>query len=188
MNLYLQRSIHLAIPLTAALLTVGILTSEPSSYEANWPNWRGPDHRGVAATGAPLRWSETGNVKWKAAIPGKGHSTPVIWGEKLFLTTAVPVESPNDPAVLTSARIVAHKYQQRLPQPHQFKASPTAADERLYLASEAGDVIVLKMGKTYEVLATNKMPGQTFIASPVVAGGDLYLRSQDTLYCIRESN
>ena len=49
-------------------------------------------------------------------------------------------------------------------------------------------MIVVKMGKTFEVLATNKMPDQTFIASPVVVGGDLYLRSQDTLYCIRETN
>lgn len=440
MNAHPVRYLHLLTASTLLALTAAAITAEPSNNEANWPNWRGPDHRGVAATSAPLHWSKTENVKWKAAIPGKGHSTPVIWGDKLFLTTAVPVESPNDPAVLTSARIVPHKFtvicldrntgkvlwervattqtphegfhntygsfasnapitdgeflyayfgsrglyvydlagnlawkkdfglkmqkrrgfgegaapvlhgntmvivfdqeadsfilaidkrngkelwrksrdevstwsqplvvehqgreqviangdnrvrsydlktgeliwecaglgtnaipvpvqfedmvivmtghrepnllairlggkgditgseyvvwtndrgnsysaspvlhdgmfyvltdrgmvsnfdartgakhyhQQRLPEPYQFKASPTAADGRLYLASEVGDVIVVKMGKTYEVLATNKMPDQTFIASPVVVGGDLYLRSQDTLYCIRESN
>lgn len=440
MNDHPVRYLHLLIACTLLVITAATIGAEPSNYAANWPNWRGPGHRGVAATAAPLHWSKTQNVKWKAAIPGKGHSTPVIWGEKLFLTTAVPVESPNDPAVLTGARIVPHKFtvicfdrntgkvlwervattqtphegfhdtygsfasnapitdgehvyayfgsrglyvydlegnlawkkdfgvkmqmrrgfgegaapvlhgntivivfdqeagsfilaidkrngkelwrksrdevstwaqplvvehqgreqviangdnrvrsydlktgeliwecaglgtnaipvpvqfedmvivmtghrepnlltirlggkgditgsefvvwtndrgnsysaspvlqdgmlyvltdrgmlsnfdartgakhyhQQRLPQPYQFKASPTAADGKLYLASEAGDVIVVNMGKTFEVLATNKMPDQTFIASPVVVGGDLYLRSQDTLYCIRESN
>jgi len=77
-------------------------------------------------------------------------------------------------------------HQQRLPGIYSFKASPVAADGRLYLASEEGDVIVLKLGKSYEVLAVNKMGEETFIASPVVSGPDLFLRSQDELFCIRE--
>jgi outer membrane protein assembly factor BamB len=44
----------------------------------------------MAAGDVPLRWSETENMLWKAPIPGKGHSTPVIWGDRMFLTTAVP--------------------------------------------------------------------------------------------------
>ncbi len=45
---------------------------------------------------------------------------------------------------------------------------------------------MVKMGEKYEVLATNTMPDQMFISSPAVAEGSLYLRSQNTLYCIRE--
>ena len=65
--------------------------------EDYWPNWRGPNSDGVAVSGnPPIEWSETKNVKWKVPIPGSGDSTPVVWGDKIFVTTAVPesAESP----------------------------------------------------------------------------------------------
>lgn len=53
----------------------------------NWPNWRGPHADGVAAgTNYPLTWSQRDNVLWKVALPGKGASTPIVWGDKIFLT------------------------------------------------------------------------------------------------------
>jgi len=56
-----------------------------------WAQWRGPLATGVAPyADPPVRWSESENVRWKSAIPGKGHSSPVLWGERVFLTTAVP--------------------------------------------------------------------------------------------------
>ena len=65
----------------------------PSNDETNWPQWRGPLSTGEALTGnPPIEWSETKNVKWKIEIPGKGHSTPIIWEDKIFLTTAVETE------------------------------------------------------------------------------------------------
>jgi outer membrane protein assembly factor BamB len=60
---------------------------------AEWPAWRGPNYNGVAKTGAPVEFSVTKNLAWKAEIPGRGHSSPVLWGDKVFLTTAVPVEA-----------------------------------------------------------------------------------------------
>jgi len=74
--------------------------------------------------------------------------------------------------------------QERLPEVYSFKASPVAANGKLYLATEQGDVVVLKLGKTYEVLTTNKMGDEMFVSSPVIVGGDLFLRSQDELFCI----
>lgn len=63
-----------------------------------WGHWRGPAQTGVAAGAAPVRWSDTSNIAWKVDIPGRGHSSPVIWGDRVFLTTAVPtgrkVEAP----------------------------------------------------------------------------------------------
>jgi outer membrane protein assembly factor BamB len=56
----------------------------------------------------------------------------------------------------------------------------------LYLATEDGDVVVLKLGEKFEVLATNTLTDQAFIASPVIADGEIYLRGQNTLFCIRE--
>jgi len=55
-----------------------------------WPWWRGPEFNGVARGDAPLTWSDKDHIAWKVPVPGRGHSSPVIWGDRLFLTTAVP--------------------------------------------------------------------------------------------------
>jgi outer membrane protein assembly factor BamB len=79
-----------------------------------------------------------------------------------------------------------HYQQTRLPEPYSFKASPVGAAGRLYLATEDEDVVVLRMGDRFEVLATNTLSGQSFIASPVIADGDIYLRSRTHLFRIGE--
>jgi outer membrane protein assembly factor BamB len=54
-----------------------------------WPRWRGPSGQGlVAGTNYVDTWSDTTNVKWKVAVPGRGHSSPIVWKDHLFLTTA----------------------------------------------------------------------------------------------------
>lgn len=56
----------------------------------DWPQWRGPHGDGVSsARNLTTEWSGTQNVEWKTAIPGHGHSSPVVWGDRIFLTTAV---------------------------------------------------------------------------------------------------
>ncbi|MCX7826767.1 MAG: PQQ-binding-like beta-propeller repeat protein, partial [Verrucomicrobiae bacterium] len=55
----------------------------------NWPQFRGPDGQGHSnATGLPVTWSEKENIKWKTAIHDRGWSSPVIWGNQIWLTTA----------------------------------------------------------------------------------------------------
>jgi outer membrane protein assembly factor BamB len=57
----------------------------------NWPAWRGPLATGVAPhANPPVEWNDKKNIRWKTALPGKGHSTPIVWGERIFLTTAIP--------------------------------------------------------------------------------------------------
>jgi outer membrane protein assembly factor BamB len=61
---------------------------------ANWPSFRGPDASGVAdAAKPPVKWdmANNRNVAWSTPIPGLGHSSPVVWGDRVFLTTAVPL-------------------------------------------------------------------------------------------------
>jgi hypothetical protein len=70
------------------------LQMRATADEAHWPQWRGPFNTGVARGSAPTEFGDSKNVKWKAEVPGRGHSTPVIWGDRLFLTTAVPVAGP----------------------------------------------------------------------------------------------
>jgi outer membrane protein assembly factor BamB len=56
----------------------------------NWPNWRGPNGDGSSSeTNLPVRWDSVTNVVWKTSVPGKGYSSPVIWKDKLFITTAL---------------------------------------------------------------------------------------------------
>ena len=63
----------------------------------NWPHWRGPLANGVAPRGnPPVRWSETENVKWKVEIPGRGSSTPIVWGNQVFVLTAVETDLASD--------------------------------------------------------------------------------------------
>lgn len=60
-------------------------------WAENWPCWRGPRGDGSSLeTQAPIRWSATENVVWKTPIPGLGHSSPIVWQDCLFLTTALP--------------------------------------------------------------------------------------------------
>jgi outer membrane protein assembly factor BamB len=62
---------------------------------AFWPQWRGPLGSGEAPKAQPpLEWSETKNVRWKVEVPGKGKSTPVVWDDLVFVTSAVPSAKP----------------------------------------------------------------------------------------------
>src|SRR5262245_32792571 len=57
-----------------------------------WPQFRGPGSAGIGeGANLPDTWSTTQNVKWKAAIPGQGWSSPIAWGDRIFVTSVVPV-------------------------------------------------------------------------------------------------
>ncbi|HEX2972529.1 MAG TPA: PQQ-binding-like beta-propeller repeat protein [Tepidisphaeraceae bacterium] len=58
--------------------------------DTNWPQWRGPRGDGHSSeTSLPTQWSATDNIAWKVTIPGKGHSSPIIWDDRIFLTTCI---------------------------------------------------------------------------------------------------
>ncbi len=74
-------------------LSIVLVANTTASDDAKrfWPQWRGPTANGVSPSGnPPTEWSETKNVHWKIAMPGAGSSTPVLWGNRLYVTTAVP--------------------------------------------------------------------------------------------------
>ena len=74
----------------AILYLTGLLTATSAAAAAeNWPQFRGPNGDGNSAeTGLPISWSETEHVAWKTAIHGKGWSSPVIWDNQIWMTTA----------------------------------------------------------------------------------------------------
>lgn len=74
----------------SACAAVALLLCGHFCHAEEWPGWRGPRGDGSALdAGVPLQWSATENVRWKAAIPGKGHSSPIVWGARLFVTTCL---------------------------------------------------------------------------------------------------
>lgn len=65
--------------------------AEPVKFgEGDWPWWRGPERNGIARAGdsLPLKWSDTANVLWSASVPGRGHGSPIVVGDQVFLATA----------------------------------------------------------------------------------------------------
>lgn len=86
-------------------LTIGATPDGTQAAEGDryWGQWRGPAASGIAADSKPpLTWSEEKNVRWKTDLPGHGLSTPIVWGDMVFIQTAVPVnpkkEEPGDDA------------------------------------------------------------------------------------------
>jgi outer membrane protein assembly factor BamB len=82
-----------AIVATLFTALLAALQARPdTTAEKYWPQWRGPYATGVSKTAdPPLEWSETRNIRWKVEIPGRGSGTPVIWGDRVFVLSAVPV-------------------------------------------------------------------------------------------------
>src|SRR5262249_25557139 len=72
----------------AALLLLPLCASVTSAED--WPGWRGPRGDGTSTeTGVPIKWTRTDNVAWKTEIPGIGHSSPVVWGDSVFVTSCL---------------------------------------------------------------------------------------------------
>ena len=84
----------------AALFIVPVMKAFPQDQE-NWLQWRGPDFNGVAAPGNyPVKFSATDNLLWKVELPGKGASTPIVWKDRIFITSAVGEGNEGEDGVL----------------------------------------------------------------------------------------
>lgn len=76
--------------LASVTLAGPVLAQAPA--ERGWPQWRGPTGNGVAPHAKPpTEWDAARNIRWKAEVPGAGHATPIIWNDRIYLLTAVPV-------------------------------------------------------------------------------------------------
>ncbi len=91
MNFKLLHQDTVAFVLQAIVVSfavVGPLVS-PVAFAENWPQWRGPRHNGISNEKAiPTQWSDSKNVVWKTPMPGQGGATPVIWNDRIFVTSA----------------------------------------------------------------------------------------------------
>jgi outer membrane protein assembly factor BamB len=82
-----------AAAVVASTVTITMAVTIEQASGGRWPQWRGPGGLGVATDErAPLEWTPERNIRWKTAIPGRGHSSPVVWGDRIFLTTSIKGE------------------------------------------------------------------------------------------------
>ena len=94
---------HFTMTASVVLLLTALQVYAKPGAEAVWPQWRGPSGQGTTTEkNLPSQWGVSNNIKWRTSIPGRGHSSPIVWGNKIFLTTAVEGE------VVPGAKAVKH--------------------------------------------------------------------------------
>ena len=82
----MMRLVFVALFLSLACASPGPVHAE------DWPCWRGPRLDGSLSKNLPVTWSEKENIAWKAAVPGVGHSSPIVVGDRVFVTTCLLTE------------------------------------------------------------------------------------------------
>ncbi|YCM44573.1 PQQ-binding-like beta-propeller repeat protein [Verrucomicrobiaceae bacterium 227] len=159
--------------LIACLPGLGLAT--PLTKAEQWGQWRGPLGNGVAThADPPLTWSEDKNVRWKTPLPGSGNSSPVVWGDRIFLTATIPHGEEQDP-----------------PAGHR----PGSHDNTLKVRKSLFDVIAIdrRSGKIlWQTTVRDQVPheghhetGSYASASPITDGEKVYaFFGSNGLYCL----
>jgi outer membrane protein assembly factor BamB len=145
----------------------------------------GSNERKVQALNLGARGTDSaGAVVWQIDKAAPYNPSPLLWDNELYLVRDGGLNAGTSRLSLLDARSGASLYEQHeLPAGYTIKASPVASGDRIYLATEEGDILVLRRGPDPEVLAINPM-GEPFIASPAIAHGELFLRGATHLFCI----
>jgi outer membrane protein assembly factor BamB len=88
-----NRCHRVAPPFRAAIALLALAFASAVTSAEDWPQWRGPGSQGVSTeTAIPAAWTPGTNIAWKTPVPGRGHSAPVVWRDRVFLTTALEGE------------------------------------------------------------------------------------------------
>ncbi|NQT93195.1 MAG: PQQ-like beta-propeller repeat protein [Lentisphaerae bacterium] len=95
------------------MLMLAVLTSAGAD-PGTWPQWRGPLATGVAPdANPPVKWGEDMNIRWKVPVPGLGHSSPIVWKDRIFLTAAVETDEKSDPAAIGAIEAATPQFHRR---------------------------------------------------------------------------
>lgn len=152
------------------------------SRAAEWPGWRGPTGDGVLdIAGLPMDWSTSRNVAWKTHIPGRGHSSPVIWGRRIFLTTSLEAREKSE-----GAKPVRHKFAGEDPFVHPQSVGGDRRYTLQVLCLDARDGRILWDRTAYEGLAFDARHEKNSYATPtpIVDGRYVYASFESQgVYC-----
>ena len=151
-------------------LTLAFAASAAQAAPPHWAQWRGPDGQGVASDASvPLEWSPAKNVLWKSAIPGRGHSSPVVWGDRIFLTTAVEGD------VVPGAKPVKHVIDgQEFAHPDGVGADKKQTLKVLALDAKDGRILWEKTAWEGAPYDTRHKRGSFASPTPIVDGKRVY--------------
>jgi outer membrane protein assembly factor BamB len=163
-----------ALLASAALVQLSYSVTPAANGDDNWAQWRGPDGLGVAAaTNYPEEWGPDKNIAWKTAVPGRGHSSPIVWGDKIFLTTSIEGE-----------RVPYHKAPDHLGfdlKPGYLHPDSVGVDYKntlKVLAFDARDGKLLWEKTAYDgLMYDNRHRKNTYASSTVVTDGKLVYAS-----------
>jgi len=133
-----------------------VCLSQPVGAE-NWPRFRGPTGQGVSTeTGVPTKWSATENVAWKTPVPGRGWSSPIVWGDRVFVTTAADDGASlhlvcldrKTGAALWDKEVLRQKPDNKAPQNSFATPTPVTDGERVYVLAFDGSLAAVGMDGT----------------------------------------
>jgi outer membrane protein assembly factor BamB len=182
-----------------AMATAATLSAE------NWPQWRGPAKNGVSAEkGLPLKWSTTENIAWKIAMPGRSGSTPIIWGETIFLNIGTADGSGNlelwavdraDGRLRWKKHIAGGNHIER--KQNMSSPSPVTDGQTVWVMTGVGILKAFDVsGKELWMRDIQKDYGRFglnwgYASSPLLHGGDLFvqvlhgMKTDDPSYLLR---
>jgi outer membrane protein assembly factor BamB len=130
---------------------LGLLTLPISASAENWPCWRGPRGDGTCSeTNVPTKWDAAHTI-WKIAVPGTGHASPIVWGERIFTVTALPEKRERvllcfDRAtgnILWQKTVVEGPLEAINKENSYASGTPSTDGKRVYVAFRVGDEIVV---------------------------------------------
>ncbi len=182
-----------------SILFLGILYSGSMIHADDWPGWRGPRQDGTSIeTNVPLEWSESKNVHWRISIPGVGHSSPIVWRDSIFVTTALAdaqtrhlLKIDRESGDIVWNRVyrcytaATGELLKELRGVGAIRASMVSTTDRIYMVAESGRTTVIANDSSWNVLARNEI-GEEVVASPAISNGDLIIRSKSSLLLIRD--
>jgi outer membrane protein assembly factor BamB len=91
----IPRFVPTGIAVIGVIVFAGVLVARDVGDQRYWAQWRGPQANGVSKNAKPpVEWSESKNIRWRKEIPGRGSGTPIVWGDRVYLLTAVPTDAP----------------------------------------------------------------------------------------------
>lgn len=178
--------------LAAPIVTLACFAATPDGAalavndDASWPQWRGPAGTGVApSANPPTTWSASENVKWKVALPGEGHSSPIIVGDRVYLTASVKTDRTVEPAEGEEAG--ATEDEGRRGRRGRRAPKPTNVHEFIVLALNRADGAEVWRTKVTETVPHEGIHGTASFApaSPVTDGERLYVSfGSRGIYCL----
>ncbi len=136
----------------------------------NWPGWRGPTANGISAEkGFPAEWSPTKNVAWKTPIPGRGRSSPIVWGDRVFLTADIDgdiLPGAKPPIHLLEGKEFLHPDSQGANRAHQLVL--------LSLDRKTGRILWQKTAYSGQVYDDRHKAGSYAAPTPITDGRSIF--------------